>query len=207
MNKTLMIFLSAVFLLSAAVMTAQEAPQKSNVPAEDMPPGPPPMPRMKSPHDYFMEKLTPAERDEITKLIREKKFPELKTRMHELFMKYRPEEDKRVSALSEKYLAARTEEEKAQIRKELEAAIRIQFAKRMEFTKRNISDAEEQLKTAEKRLKRLKEHYERNQKKSEEIIQMRLKWMCTPKSERRKLRPPRDGRKGPPPQERFEKQK
>ena len=68
MNKTLMIFLSAVFLLSAAVMTAQEAPQKGNAPAEDMPPGPPPMPRMKSPHDYFMEKLTPAERDEITKL-------------------------------------------------------------------------------------------------------------------------------------------
>ena len=81
MNKTLMIFLSAVLLLGAAAMTAQEAPQKSNVPAEDMPPGPPPMPRMKSPHDYFMEKLTPAERDEITKLIREKKFPELKTRM------------------------------------------------------------------------------------------------------------------------------
>ena len=51
MNKTLMIFLSAVFLLSAAVMTAQEAPQKGNAPAEDMPPGPPPMPRMKSPHD------------------------------------------------------------------------------------------------------------------------------------------------------------
>ena len=112
MNKTLMIFLSAVLLLGAAAMTAQEAPQKSNVPAEDMPPGPPPMPRMKSPHDYFMEKLTPAERDEITKLIREKKFPELKTRMHELFMKYRPEEDKRVSTLSEKYLAARTEEER-----------------------------------------------------------------------------------------------
>ena len=151
MNKTLMIFLSAVLLLGAAAMTAQEAPQKSNVPAEDMPPGPPPMPRMKSPHDYFMEKLTPAERDEITKLIREKKFPELKTRMHELFMKYRPEEDKRVSALSGKYLAARTEEEKAQIRKELEAAIRVQFAKRMEFTKRRCGrTVENRRKTFEK---------------------------------------------------------
>lgn len=208
MNKILMFLFSAAILLSAAVMTAQEEPRKGNAPAEDMPPGPPPPPpRMKSPHDYFMEKLTPAERDEIAKLVREKKVAELKAKMRQLFMKYRPEEDKRVSALSEKYLAAGTDEEKNQIRKELEAAIRAQFAKRMEFTQRNISDAEAQLKTAEKRLKMLKEHYERNQKKSEEIIQMRLKWMCTPKAERRKLRPPRDKRKGPPPQEHFDRQK
>ncbi len=207
MSKKLRIFLSAVFLLSAAVMTAQEPPQKAHIPSEDMPPGPPPPPRMKSPHDYFMEKLTQAERDELAKLIREKKFPELKKRMQELFRKYRPEEDKRVSALSDKYLAAETEEEKAQIKKELEAAIRVQFAKRLEFTKRNIRDAEEQLKTAEKHLQRLKEHYERNQKDAEKMIQMRLKWMCTPKSERRKLRPHREKRKGPPPMEHFEKQK
>ena len=48
MNKTLMIFLSAVLLLGAAAMTAQEAPQKSNVPAEDMPPGPPPNARRRT---------------------------------------------------------------------------------------------------------------------------------------------------------------
>lgn len=201
-KKTMMTLVCAVFLSACAALTAQEVPGKENPPpGPPGPPGPPPPHMgMKSPHDRFMEKLTDAEREEVEKLAREKKVTELRKKMRELFQKYRSEEDKKVSLLSDKYLAARTDEEKEAVRKELEAAVRAQFAKRMEFTKRSIAENEEMLKRAQKRLAMLKEHYERNQKNTEEIVRMRVKWLCTPKEERRKMRPPRD-RKGPPPGE------
>lgn len=199
-KKTMMTLLSAALLSVCLASAAQEAPGKGNPPPG--PPGPPPPHMgMKSPHDRFMEKLTDEEREEVEKLTREKKVSELRRKMRELFRKYRSGEDKKVSLLSDKYLAARTDEEKEALRKELEAAVRAQFAKRMEFTKRSIAENEEMLKRAQKRLERLREHYERNQKNTEEIVRMRMKWLCTPKEERRKMRPPRD-RKGPPPRER-----
>ena len=197
-KKTMMTFVCAAFLSACAALTAQEAPGPGNPPPPGPPGPPPPRMGMKSPHDRFMEKLTDEEREEVEKLTREKKVSELRRKMRELFRKYRFGEDKKVSLLSDKYLAARTDEEKEALRRELEAAVRAQFARRMEFTKRSIAENEEMLKMAQKRLERLREHYERNQKNTEEIVRMRMKWLCTPKEERRKMRPPRD-RKGPPP--------
>ena len=184
-----LVILFSALIFPASLLSAGE--KGGPVPAPELtedPPPPPPMMR-KSPHDFFMEKLTPQEREEITKLIREKKTDELRARMRTLFLKYRPQEDKNVSDLSEKYLAAKTDEDKARLKKELEQAIRIQFAKRMEFTQRSIREAEENLKLAEKRLNALKQHYEKNQKNAEALIQMRLKRMCSPKSERKRFRP------------------
>ena len=199
-KKIMMCLVCAAFCSVCVILAAQEPPITGNPPLDPPPGPPPPHIGMKSPHDRFMEKLTDAEREEVEKLTREKKFSELRKKMRELFQKYRSEEDKKVSLLSDKYLAAQTNEEKEAIRKELEAAVRTQFAKRMEFTKRSIAENEEMLKMAQKRLNMLKEHYERNQKNTEEFIRMRVKWLCLPKEERRKMRPPRD-RKAPPPGE------
>ena len=176
MKQIFQIFLIPPLLFTGISLSAQDAADKG----KNDPPPPRVSLRLKSPHDDFMAKLTKAERDEIAALTREKKFPELRKKMRELFIKYRPEEDKKVAELSNQYLAATAKEDKERLKKELEEAIRIQFAKRLEYTKRSIADAEAQLETAQKRLDALKTHYEKNRKNSEQFIQMRLKYMCTP---------------------------
>ncbi|OQA83810.1 MAG: hypothetical protein BWY31_02748 [Lentisphaerae bacterium ADurb.Bin242] len=171
--------------------------KKENVPP---PPGerrPGPPPRGRNPHAVFFSKLTQEERAEIDKLARANDHAGLRQKMRELFLKYRPPEAKKVDELSEKYLAARTDAEKAAVKAELEKAVRIQFEKRLEFTRNNIAATEEQLARAKNDLERLKTFYQNSLKDSEKIIRERVEQMCLPKEQRKK--PPRGGKPMEPP--------
>lgn len=154
------------------------------VPGEPGPGGPPPHER--NPHAGFFSKLTAEEKAEIDQLARSNKKAELRKKMRELFQKYRPPEAKLVDELSEKYLAAKTNAEKTAARAELEKAVRVQFQRRLEFTKNNITATEEQLAKAKNDLDRLKAFYQNSQKDSEKIIQERVEQMCLPKEQRKK---------------------
>ena len=168
-------------------------------PPGEFQPGPPP--HGHNPHSGFFAKLTQEERAEIDKLARANDRAGLRKKMKELFQKYRPPEAKMVDELSEKYLAAKTDSEKAAIKVELEKAVRIQFQKRLEFTKNSISTTEEQLKKAKKDLDRLKAYYQNSIKESEKIISERVAQMCLPKDQRKKPSPPNpkdDKSMGPP---------
>lgn len=151
---------------------------------EDRPDGPPP--RDRNPHAGFFSKLTAEEKAEIDQLARSNNKAELRKKMRELFQKYRPPEAKLVDELSEKYLAAKTSAEKAAVKTELEKAVRVQFQKRLEFTKNNITSTEEQLAKAKNDLDRLKAFYQNSQKDSEKIIRERVEQMCLPKEQRKK---------------------
>ncbi len=186
--------LSLVLALSAGMGALCADPQESAGPGqnkaalppggEDRPDGPPP--RERNPHAGFFSKLTAEEKAEIDQLARSNNKSELRKKMRELFQKYRPPEAKLVDELSEKYLAAKTDAEKAAVKTELEKAVRVQFQKRLEFTKNNISATEEQLEKAKKDLERLKTFYQNSQKDSEKIIRERVEQMCLPKEKRKK---------------------
>ncbi len=185
--------LSLVLALSAGMGALCADPRESAgpgqekaapAPDEPRPEGPPP--RGRNPHAGFFSKLTAEERTEIDQLARSNDRAGLRKKMRELFQKYRPPEAKLVDELSEKYLAAKTDAEKAAVKTELEKAVRVQFQKRLEFTKNNITATEEQLEKARKDLDRLKAFYRNSQKDSEKIIRERVEQMCLPKEKRKK---------------------
>lgn len=184
-----LLLLPLTFCLSAANEGKNLPP-----PPPGFPPGPP---AFGNPRGTFFAKLTKEEREQVNRLAQEGKKEELRKVMRSLRQKYRSEEMKKLDALSERYLAAKSAEEKAAIRKEMEPLIRIIFQKRQTFTRNNIMLAEKQLERARQDLERLKQHYERSEKDAEKIIADQVEQMCLPKSQRRKppRRPPPDQQK------------
>ena len=139
----------------------------------------------------FFSRLTPDERAKISQLIQSKDKQALKKYMAQLFYKYQPAEVKKVHELSQKYLAETDAAKRAEIKKELEKAVRIEFEKRQEFTRNNIKKTEEQLAKVQRDLERLKKIYLHGNENSEKIIASRVEQMCLPKEKRIRQQPRR----------------
>lgn len=194
-RKSLYISLTTLVIAGFAVPLAGQALAAKNKPAPDKQKThnvPPPQRRFRGNHLHgFFSRLTPDERAKISQLIQSKDKQALKKYMAELFYKYQPAEVKKVHELSQKYLAETDAAKRAEIKKELEKAVRIEFKKRQEFTRNNIKKTEEQLAKVQRDLERLKKIYLHGNENSEKIIAFRVEQMCLPKEKRIRPQPRR----------------
>lgn len=178
----------SVPLVGQNITAENKAPQKN----QDKHKKSPSQRRFRGNHLHgFFSRLTPDERAKISQLIQSKDKQALKKYMAELFYKYQPAEVKKVHELSQIYLAETDAAKRAEIKKELEKAVRIEFKKRQEFTRNNIKRTEEQLAKVQRDLERLKKIYLHGNENSEKIIASRVEQMCLPKEKRIRLQPRR----------------
>ena len=157
----------------------------------------------------FWSRLTPEERARIDQLARSGQKEELRKEIKALFLKYRPEELKKLDELSARYLQSKDEKERAAIRQEMEQQVKSLFRKRQEITRNNIAETEKKLEFARQELERLKKHYQNGEKNADKIIADHVEQYCLPPEQRRKPnfggRMPPDKRRpmappsGPPP--------
>ena len=96
----------------------------------------------------FWSRLTPEERAKIDQLARSGQKEELRKEIKALFLKYRPEELKKLDELSAKYLQTTDEKERAAIRQEMEQQAKSLFRRRQEITRNNIAETERKLEFA-----------------------------------------------------------
>ena len=106
--------------------------------------------------------------------------------MKALFLKYRPEELKKLDELSEKYLKTTDEKERAAIRQEMEQQAKLLFRKRQEITRNSIAETERKLEFARQELERLKKQYQDGEENADKIIADRVEQYCLPPEKRRK---------------------
>ena len=150
----------------------------------------------------FWSRLTPEERAKIDQLARSGQKEELRKEIKALFLKYRPEELKKLDELSAKYLQTTDEKERAAIRQEMEQQAKSLFRRRQEITRNNIAETERKLEFARQELERLKKHYQDGEENADKIIADRVEQFCLPPEKRRKPAGRGFGRKKPPEQRR-----